>query len=76
MQVKHTHQIINIVGTLLAGLIALTSAFIGSALIDETHIGWAWSRGIAFAALILGLVFLVLLLGDLEAPKEEETAGT
>jgi hypothetical protein len=41
---------------------------------DETHLGWAWSRGIAFAALIVGVILLVLLLGDLETPKEKETA--
>jgi len=76
MQVKRAHPIIGLVGALIACLIAIGSAYIGWLLMDETHLGWAWSRGIAFAALIVGVILLVLLLGDLETPKEKEIPKT
>jgi uncharacterized membrane protein len=73
MQLKRAGSIIALVCALIAGLIATSSAYIGWILIDETRLGWVASRGIAFMALIVGVLSLILLTGGLETPKEPTT---
>jgi len=75
MQLKRAGSIVGLVCALIAGLIATSSAYVGWILIDKTHLGWAASRGIAFMALIVGVVSLVLLTGGLETPSKEPMTG-
>jgi len=59
---------------MIAGLVAISSAYVGWLLIDKSHLGWAVSRGAAFIALTVGVLCLLLLFGGLEAqPKGRAT---
>jgi hypothetical protein len=70
MQAKRSGSTIGLLGALIAGLIAVGSAYVSWLLIDETHLGWVFSRGISFAVLIVGVLVVLIIFGGLELPKE------
>ena len=70
MQVKRAQPLVGLVGALIAGLIAVSSSYVSWILIDKSHLGWAMSRGVAFVALIVGVLSLLLLFGGFEMSKE------
>ncbi len=73
MQAKRSSSIVGLLGALFAGLITVGSAYVSWLLIDETRLGWVFSRGISFAVLIVGILVVLLMLGGLELPKEKKT---
>jgi hypothetical protein len=75
MQTKDTLKIAELVTALIAGLIVTSSAYMSRLLIDRIHLEWTVSREVAFVALIVGVVSLVLMFGVLEVPSKEETSG-
>ena len=70
MQVKRARPLVGLVSALIAGLIAVSSSYVSWILIDKSHLGWAMSRGVAFVALIVGVLSLLLLFGGFEMSKE------
>jgi uncharacterized membrane protein len=70
MQVKRARSLVGLVGALIAGLIAVSSAYVSWILIDKSHLGWTISRGVAFVALIVGVLSLLLLFGGFETSKK------
>ena len=72
MHARTSRSILGPVAALIAGFIAVGSAYIGWILVDKTQIGWLVSRGFAFIALALGVLSLVAILGGLETSSNEK----
>lgn len=71
MQATKNRSILGLAGAMIAGIIAVGSAYVGWLLVDKTQLGWILSRGFAFIALALGILSLVAILGGLETSSNE-----